>query len=273
MWDNPGRGERRAGWWLRDSATPPASGARAAAAGGVWNAGSVVMQPGPVVLDREDLDQHAADWLAEAINRTVEQQGRCSIALAGGSTPRPVYWKLSQEPFRSAVRWHQVFVYFGDERAVPPHHSDSNYAAAREALLRHVAIPEGQIFRMEAERADREVAAADYDRLLPARLDILLLGMGPDGHTASLFPGSPALDERRRRVVPVIAPKPPAARLTITPPVIASAVQILMLITGADKADTVSRALRGPLAPRDLPAQLAREGTWMLDRGAASGLV
>ncbi|MBI4500373.1 MAG: 6-phosphogluconolactonase [Gemmatimonadetes bacterium] len=230
------------------------------------------MDPGRIIVDREEFDQAAAAWIVSAIKRTVEAQGRCSIALAGGSTPRPVYWALTQEPFRSAIPWQRLWVYFGDERAVPPDHPDSNFCAAREALLRHVAVPETQVFRMEAERADREAAAEEYARVLPARLDILILGMGPDGHTASLFPGSSAMEERERRVVPVIGPKPPAARLTITPPVIGSAREAVVLVTGEDKAATLARALQGPMAPRDLPAQLAREGTWILDRAAAGGL-
>ncbi len=225
-----------------------------------------------VVVDREQFEREAAGWIADAISRAVEKQGRCSLALAGGSTPRPVYGTLAKEPFRNSVPWSGTSVYFGDERAVPPDHPDNNFGAAREALLRHVGIPESQVFRMQAERADRELAALEYERALPDQLDLLILGMGPDGHTASLFPGSPALDERSRKVVPVIGPKPPAARLTITPAVIASARSVLVLVTGADKADMVVRALKGPLEPRVIPAQLAREGTWILDRAAAAGL-
>ena len=230
------------------------------------------MKSGRMVVDREQFDQAAAAWLGEAIRGSVDGRGKCSIGLAGGSTPRPVYWVLAQAPFRSTVPWDRVWAYFGDERAVPPDHPDSNYGSAREALLRHVPIPEGRVFRMPAERADREIAAAEYSRLLPDRLDILILGVGTDGHTASLFPGSPALDESVRRVVAVIGPKPPAARLTITPPVIAAAREVLVMVRGEEKASVVSRALQGPYAPRNLPAQLAREGTWLLDRAAAAGL-
>jgi 6-phosphogluconolactonase len=230
------------------------------------------MQSGRVVVDREQFDQTAAGWISTAINQSVDARGNCSIGLVGGSTPRPVYWALAQAPFRDTIRWERVWAYFGDERAVPPDHPDSNYGSAREALLRHVPIPEGQVFRMPAERADREVAAAAYSRLLPEKLDILILGVGTDGHTASLFPGSPALDEPGRRVVAVIGPKPPAARLTITPPVIAAAREVLVLVRGEEKASVVARALQGSYAPRDLPAQLAREGTWILDRAAAAGL-
>lgn len=222
-----------------------------------------------IVVDPGEFAGAAAAWIAEAINHAVAAQGSCALALAGGSTPQPVYRALARPPYDQAVVWERVRVYFGDERAVPPDSPDSNFGTARESLLRHLAIPEKQIFRMEAERADREVAAAEYARLLPQRLDLLILGMGPDGHTASLFPGSPALDEKERRVVTVIGPKPPAARLTITPPTIAAAEQTVVLVTGGDKAATVERVLRGPFAPKDLPVQLARSGTWILDKAAA----
>jgi 6-phosphogluconolactonase len=125
---------------------------------------------------------------------------------------------------------------------------------------------------MEAERSDREAAAGDYERALPQRLDVLLLGMGADGHTASLFPGSAALDERSRLVVPVAGSKAPAERLTITPPVIEAARKVAVLATGEDKAAMVARALEGPPEPRTVPAQLARRGLWLLDRAAATRL-
>jgi 6-phosphogluconolactonase len=125
---------------------------------------------------------------------------------------------------------------------------------------------------MEAERADREAAAREYERSLPPRLDVLLLGMGSDGHTASLFPGSAALDERHRLVVPVLSAKPPAIRLTITPPVIKAARKVAVIATGEDKALMVARAIEGPSALRAVPVQLARRGVWFLDQAAAAQL-
>jgi 6-phosphogluconolactonase len=140
------------------------------------------------------------------------------------------------------------------------------------ALLALVPIPADQVHRMEAERADRDAAARDYARLLPGQLDVLLLGIGPDGHTASLFPGSAALDERQRLVLPVIGAKPPAERMTITPPVIEAARKVVVIVSGGDKAAMVARAIEGPLAPQAVPAQLARRGTWFLDQAAAARL-
>ena len=163
-------------------------------------------------------------------------------------------------------------MFFGDERAVPPDHPDSNYLMVHRVLLSRVPVPAGQVHRMEAERSDREAAAREYERLLPPQLDILVLGMGPDGHTASLFPGSAALDERQRLVLPVIGAKPPPQRLTITPPVIEAARRVAVIATGEDKAAMVARAIEGPLAPKDVPVQLARRGAWFLDQAAAGRL-
>ncbi len=125
---------------------------------------------------------------------------------------------------------------------------------------------------MPAERPDREAAAEEYARRLPERLDLIILGLGEDGHTASLFPGSSALSERVRKVVAVMGPKAPAQRLTITPPVIAAAREKIILVSGSGKAVAVAQALEGPDQPAQCPAQLARDGLWIMDRAAASGL-
>jgi 6-phosphogluconolactonase len=214
-----------------------------------------------------ELARDAAEWLGREVSRAIAGRGKCALCLAGGRTPEPVYRTLASG---SAIDWSSVEVYFGDERAVPPDHPDSNYHMVHRALLSRVPVPSGQIHRMQAERADRDAAALDYERLLPTRLDVLFLGMGRDGHTASLFPGSAALDERQRRVVAVIGAKPPAGRLTITPPVIAAARSVAVIATGDDKAAMVARALQGQLDPKAVPVQLARRGAWFLDGGAAA---
>lgn len=212
----------------------------------------------------------AAEWIAAAVEAAVRERGRCAMALCGGQTPRPVYERLADDPIAARIRWREVEVFFGDERAVPPDDPASNYRMAAVALLDRVSIPPDRVHRLAAERADRDAAARDYERVLPERLDLLLLGMGSDGHTASLFPGSAALDERVRRVVPVSGPTPPRERLTITPPVIAAARQVAVLVAGADKAAAVERALRGPVRPGELPVQLALGGVWFLDRAAGA---
>jgi 6-phosphogluconolactonase len=222
-----------------------------------------------VVSEPAELARPAAEWLSLEVTRAIAERGSCALGLAVGRTPEPVYRELASG---STIEWQQVHVFFGDERAVPPSHPDSNYRTVYLALLSRVPIPPHQVHRMEAERADREVAAREYERALPARLDVLLLGMGPDGHTASLFPGSAALDERQRLVVPVSGAKPPAERLTITPPVIEAARKVAVIATGDEKAAMVARAVEGPLAPKAVPAQLARRGVWFLDRAAAARL-
>lgn len=222
-----------------------------------------------VAAQPAELTRAAAEWLGLAVTRAIAERGSCSLALAGGRTPEPVYRELAGA---SGIDWTRVQVFFGDERAVPPDHPESNYRMIRLALLSRVALPPGQVHRMEAERPDRETAAREYERLLPPRLDVLLLGMGQDGHTASLFPGSAALDERDRLVLPVTGAKPPAERLTITPPVIEAARKVAVIAAGEDKATMVARAIDGPLAPKAVPVQLARRGTWFLDHAAAARL-
>jgi 6-phosphogluconolactonase len=219
-----------------------------------------------VVPTPSELTRPAAEWLELEISKAIAGRGACALCLAGGRTPEPVYRELASA---SSIDWTRVVVFFGDERAVPPDHPDSNYLMVHRVLLSRVPVPAGQVHRMEAERSDREAAAREYERSLPLRLDILVLGMGPDGHTASLFPGSAALDERQRLVVPVIGAKPPPQRLTITPPVIEAARRVAVIATGGDKAAMVARAIEGPLAPKDVPVQLARRGTWFLDQAAA----
>jgi 6-phosphogluconolactonase len=216
-----------------------------------------------------ELARQAAEWLGLEVTRAIAERGSCALGLAGGRTPEPVYGELAAG---SSIDWRKVSVFFGDERAVPPDHPDSNYLMVHLALLSRVPIPAGNVHRMEAERADREAAAREYERSLPPRLDVLLLGMGPDGHTASLFPDSAALDERHRLVVPVLGAKPPAERLTITPPVIEAARKVAVIATGEDKALMVARAIEGPFAPKAVPVQLARRGHWFLDQAAAARL-
>jgi 6-phosphogluconolactonase len=222
-----------------------------------------------VVEDADAVARRSAGWIADAIRKTVDERARCAFALSGGSSPRGCYERLPAQP---RVPWERVEIYFGDERAVPPDSPDSNYRMAWEAFLRHVPIPAAQIHRMEVERDDLTTVAREYETKLPESLDVLLLGIGADGHTASLFPHAPSLSEQERRVMPVTGGDPLVQRLTITPPVIQSAVRILVIATGADKANAIARALEGADDVAGVPAQLARQGTWILDRAAAAAL-
>ncbi len=214
----------------------------------------------------EEAGVKIADALAEA---SSSSDGPVSLVMAGGSTPRPVYRWLAAA---GGVPWSRVEIYFGDERCVPPDDPDSNYRMVRETLLEPAGIAPERVHRMEAERADRAAAAAAYAQLLPEHLDVLLLGIGEEGHTLSLFPGSPALRERERRVVPVTTPKPPPDRLTLTPPMVEGARRIFVLARGESKAEAVARALDGPLDVEACPVQLARSGEWLLDPAAAQRL-
>jgi 6-phosphogluconolactonase len=221
------------------------------------------------IHDSSQLANVAAQRIAAAMIATIAQEGRVSVALAGGTTPRAAYEALAKIP---GIDWGCVDVYFGDERAVPPTDPDSNYHMAQGALFSRVALLPANIHRIEGEQSDQDAAARAYEAILPERISIMILGVGEDGHTASLFPGSPALTERIRKVLPVIGPKPPPRRLSVTPPVIENAGLCIVLATGAGKADAVARALRGPLDVMSTPSCLARAGLWLLDHAAAARL-
>lgn len=218
-----------------------------------------------IVTRPETFHATAATFLERKL-RALTDAPAISLGLSGGSTPGPVYQRLAQAP---GLPWDRVEIFFADERAVPPEDPRSNYRLARERLLEHVKIPAEQVHRMPAERPDLEEAAREYEARLPPRLDLLILGMGSDGHTASLFPDAPTLAEAERRVLPAEGPEPPRRRLTLTPPAIASARLIVMLVCGAAKKDAVRCALGDAGRPERCPARLARRGVWILDREAA----
>jgi 6-phosphogluconolactonase len=221
------------------------------------------------VCDSSQLANVAAERIAAALVTSIATDGQASLALAGGTTPRAAYEALAKI---SGIDWTRVSVYFGDERAVPPTHADSNFRMAEAALFSRVALPADNIHRVQAELGDQDTVARAYEALLPERFSVMVLGIGEDGHTASLFPGSPALKERSRRFLPVIGPKPPPERFSVTPPVIEAARQIIMLATGSAKAEAVARALNGPLDIEHTPSGLARNGLWLLDPAAAAKL-
>lgn len=225
-----------------------------------------------VVPDARSLARRAAERIVEIVRAAVAERGRCAVALAGGATPRATYEVLGTSALAAAVPWDAVSWYFGDERAVAPDHPESNYRAATEALFANRPEALERVYRMPAEAALLELAARAYGELLPDPLDLILLGLGEDGHTASLFPGSAVLGERSARVAVVTGPKPPNPRLTVTPPVIETARAVLVLVSGAGKAEALARALEGPLDVTAVPAQLARRGTWIVDAAAAAGL-
>ncbi len=222
----------------------------------------------------DDFAQTAADVLIREVLAAHEARGELGLCLAGGSTPRAVYERLvtTAESCVVGFPWHAVHVWFGDERWVGPTDPASNYRMACEALIDPAGIDDANVHRMRVGDAEPEVVAAWYDDALPAQLDVLILGIGEDGHTASIFPDSKTLGERERRVVTARSPVPPHGRLTITPAVIEDACRVVVLATGASKAGAVAAAIEGDIAVERCPARLARHGIWVLDTDAAAGL-
>lgn len=242
--------------------------------------------PEPRVLVYDDavaVAGGAAVSIAERAREAIEARGLFTLALSGGSTPRKVYELLAGEDFRKEMDWTNVHVFFGDERMVPPDHAESNYRMASESLLSHVAIPPENVHRIDGV-GDAAANASAYEREMRGlfgdlewpRLDLVLLGMGDDGHTASLFPGTEALKEQRLWVAPNWVEKLGAWRVTLTVPVINAARHVTFLVTGADKAARLREVLKGERDPSRLPAQLIRptDGTleWFVDRAAAARL-
>jgi 6-phosphogluconolactonase len=215
------------------------------------------------IVEKSEFVETGATLITNAINEVLQKRQICHLMLAGGGTPLPIYGLLSEQ----ALPWERIVCYFGDERCVPPDHPESNYRSVIHVLFPQGVPEETRVYRMRGED-DPEEAAEFYQALLPKRIDLLLLGMGSDGHIASLFPGSPVLRESERRVMPVIGNKEPLQRLTVTPLVIREAWDILMIVGGEGKADAVRQTLK----EGDLPASLAMRGDWLMDREAASAL-
>lgn len=238
-----------------------------------------------ILSDLDAVSHEAAQRFVQLANSAVSTSARFTVALAGGSTPERLYRLLASETYRDSVPWASVFFFFGDERCVPPDDRESNYRMARAALLDNVPIIEEQVFRMEGER-DPQSAAMKYDvqlgdvfGLTPGRLptfDLILLGMGPDGHTASLFPHSDGLQVTDRLATANFVAKFDSWRLTLTYPVLDAATQVLFLVGGADKADALQQVLEGPYNPDEYPAQGVRTPngtvTFLLDTAVASKL-
>lgn len=232
--------------------------------------------------DADTLSQAAAQYVVQAANEAIAAHGRFTLALSGGSTPKKLYSLLANEPYRAQVDWTKVEVFWGDERNVAADDPESNYHMAMETLLSKVPIPADHIHRVPADEADRDAASLRYTEEMrrvfgtngtPA-FDLIQLGMGPEGHTASLFPHQDSLKEVERLVMPVTVPKPPPPRLTFTPPLLNAAQRIQFLVTGKEKAEALHAVLEGTYQPEEYPAQIVRpthgEVLWMLDTAAAS---
>ena len=230
-----------------------------------------------VYSSSEELSRAAAREFAAGAEEAIEERGRFAVVLAGGSTPETLYGILARD-YSDRIDWSKVYVFFGDERAVPPHHEDSNLKMASEVLLDHV--PVANVHRIKGELSPEEAAEAYEEELRTffqtedvPRFDLILLGLGADGHTASLFPWTPALEVQDRWVVANPVPRLDTTRITLTVPVINAALAVYFLVEGEDKAEAVREVLEGDADPRAYPAKLIQPpggSEWMLDRSAAS---
>jgi 6-phosphogluconolactonase len=245
-----------------------------------------------VYRDPDELALKAARRFARLADQYTIGCGRFTVALSGGSTPRKMYSILAEEPFLDTVPWSSIYFFWGDERCVPPDHPDSNYRMAWETLLSKAPVPSENIFRIPAEDPDPNRAAEEYSRTLTQfflahagksatapltnvpRLDLVLLGMGPDGHTASLFPHTAAIHNNESVAVANFIEKFNAHRITLTAATINNARNVTFVVAGADKAEALKNVLEGSYRPEVYPSQLIRprNGTllWMVDESAAA---
>lgn len=238
-----------------------------------------------ILTTPQELFESAAEEVIRAAKEAEEAHGRFTIALSGGSTPKNLYNLLATNA-RNALPWDRMFFFWGDERHVPPTHPESNYRMANEVMLSKVPVPAGNIFRMPAENPDAARVAEDYEKTLRQffqlsatevpQFDLILLGMGPDGHTASLFPGTTALQEKARLVVANWVEKLKTHRLTLTLPVLNGARRVAFLVSGMDKADVLKTVLEENVPGEQYPAKLVNPISgkliWFVDRAAASAL-
>jgi 6-phosphogluconolactonase len=233
----------------------------------------------------QELFAAAAEEVVRLANQAVAERGRFAIALSGGSTPKSLYNLLATNA-RSTLPWDHTYFFWSDERHVAPTNPDSNYRMANEAMLSKVPVPAGNIYRVPAENPDAAAAAEAYEvsirkffELQPGQLprfDLILLGLGPDGHTASLFPGSAGLEEKSRLVIANLVEKLKTHRLTFTLPLINAARCVAFLVSGTDKATVLHSVLEESVPGEQYPAKLVEPSDgnliWFLDRAAASGL-
>lgn len=217
------------------------------------------------VIVSKDIFTIAAEKFVEIVKYSIEKRGQFTVALSGGSTPKKLYSMLAEEPFRSRIKWQKIQFFFGDERLVLPDSSESNFQMANEALFSKVEIPKENIHRFATEKVEPKLIAEEMENEIRQvfklkdnefpRFDLVFLGMGDDGHTASLFPETKALREDKRIVVENFVPKFETFRLTFTYPTINNARNIIFLISGEDKAEVLKEVLHGEYNPKKLPSQ------------------
>ena len=233
-----------------------------------------------VLPDAAAIAHEAAERIVQLSEDAIESRGRFSIALSGGSTPKALYTLLASPEFVTRLDWPAIDLFFGDERCVPPEDKDSNYRMAHETLISKVPIPLDNVYRMRGE-IDANEAAKEYGLMLKEHfgdggMDVVLLGMGDDGHTLSIFPGTIAVDEKEHRVLGYFAENSSTGkswRITLTAPFVNKARDVIVMLAGANKADRLKEVLEGPRDPRRLPIQLIQpihgRIAWLIDTGAA----
>jgi 6-phosphogluconolactonase len=228
--------------------------------------------------NREQMVTATTERVINEIGQAIHDRGLCNMALAGGNTPREIYSMLAESTYQDRVDWDRLHLFWGDERIVPPEHEDSNFRMVKETLLDHVRIPDGNVHRIRGEVAP-EQAAHEYAELLhdhfesdSPRFDIILLGIGEDGHTASLFPGTDVVEECKLYTVAVFVPRLDTWRVTLTFPVLNAAREVLFLAAGKSKSDIVQRIISIKQPSKEFPASMVNpeNGTlhWMLDSEA-----
>ena len=240
-----------------------------------------------ILSGAEEIAYEAADSIVKLAQEVLNQKEYFRLVLSGGSTPKRLFKILTGDSYQNQLPWDRVHFFWGDERSVAPDHSDSNYRMAREAFLNHLKIPESHIHRLKGEASDLNASALEYEGEIrdhfsikengvPPHFDLILLGMGSDGHTASLFPNTSALEKTNRWIVANYVEKFRTTRLTMTPLIINQAAWVIFLISGSDKASILSEVLEGPYEPKRLPSQLIQPEAgniiWLLDRAAAERL-
>ncbi len=239
-----------------------------------------------VLKNANEVSRHGAELFLELARKRAAIGQRFSVALSGGSTPKTMFEMLAGDEFRGRVPWDKVDLFWGDERCVPPDHKDSNYRMTREALLERAPIPQESVYRIPADQPNPAKGAAIYEETLRGyfglkpgelpRFDLVYLGMGDDGHTASLFPGTKALAEEKSFVTKNYVDKFQSYRITLTAPAINNGKTVVFLIAGAGKADRLREVLEGPRDPDRLPSQRIqpRDGKliYVLDEAAAAQL-
>ena len=237
-----------------------------------------------IVADTAELTDVAAEQFVTLALNATRETGRFTVALSGGSTPRGLYSRLASPEISQKLPWEKMYFFFGDERHVPPDHVESNYRMADESLFSQAQVPADHVFRVPAEEKDPTLAALHYEQSLKQffqlgpgqlpRFDLILLGLGPDGHTASLFPETAAVHERSRLVVANWVEKFQTYRITFSAPVINHAGFVMFLVAGSDKASALQSVLESDASVEQFPAKLIHPNNgallWIVDRAAAS---